>query len=68
MNPVKDSLTNEPEQYKWSSFNDFITDRKNPIIDQQFLTEVFGSIKNFIKENTKLYKKIVSKTVFDIFD
>ena len=28
MNPVKDSLVNEPEEYKWSSYDDFISDRK----------------------------------------
>jgi putative transposase len=67
MNPVKDSVTNKPEEYRWSSYNDFISDRKNPIIHKQFLTEVFGGTKNFINENTKLYKKIVSKSDFDIF-
>jgi putative transposase len=68
MNPVKDNLVNKPEQYKWSSYSDFIFDRKNPIIHKQFLTEIFGSVKNFISENTKLYKKIVSKSDFDIFE
>ncbi|MFH0804453.1 MAG: transposase [Candidatus Zambryskibacteria bacterium] len=68
MNPVKDSLVNKPEEYKWSSYNDFIINRKNPIIHKQFLTEVFGSTKNFINENIKLYKRIVSKSDFDSFD
>ena len=67
MNPVKDSLVDNPEEYKWSSYNDFITDRKNSVLYKQFLTEVFGGIKNFIKENTKLYKRIVSKGAFDMF-
>lgn len=67
MNPVKDSLVNKPEEYKWTSYNDFITDRKNPIVHKQFLTEVFGSTKNFIKENIKLYEKVVSKAAFDMF-
>ncbi len=68
MNPVKDSLVNKPEEYKWSSHNDFIVDRKNLIVHKQFLTEVFGSTKNFIKQNTKLYERIVSKGIFDMFD
>jgi len=67
MNPVKDSGVNKPEQYKWSSYNDFISDRKNPIVHKQFLTEVFGSTKNFINQNINLYKKIVSKGAFDTF-
>lgn len=66
MNPVKDSLVNEPEKYKWSSYGDFIFDRKNPIVCKRFLTEVFGDTKNFVNENTKLYKKMVSKAAFDI--
>jgi len=65
MNPVKDSLVNKPEEYGWSSYNDFIIDRKNLITHKEFLTEVFGNTKNFINENTKLYKKIVSKAAFD---
>jgi len=68
MNPVKDSVVNKPEEYRWSSYSDFIVDRKNPVVYKQFLNEVFGSTKNFINENTKLYKKIVSKGAFDIFD
>jgi putative transposase len=68
MNPVKDDFIDKPEKYKWSSYNDFIVDRKNPIIHKQFLIEVFGSVKSFINENTKLYKRIVSKGIFDTFD
>jgi putative transposase len=67
MNPVKDSMVKNPEEYKWSSYNDFIFDRKNPIVCKRFLTEVFGGTKNFINENTKLYKNIVSKSDFDLF-
>lgn len=66
MNPVKDSLVNKPEEYKWTSYNDFIIDRKNLIIYKQFLTEVFGGKTNFINENTRLYERIVSKGAFDI--
>jgi len=68
MNPVKDSLTNKPEEYRWSSYNDFIIDRKNPIVHKQFLTDIFGNRQNFINENTKLYKRIVSKVAFDMLD
>ncbi len=68
MNPVKDKVVNEPQEYKWSSYNDFIFDRKNHIVHKQFLTEIFGGTKNFINENTKLYKRIVSKGTFDTLD
>ena len=66
MNPVKDSLVNRPEEYKWSSYNDFVSERNNILVCKDFLTEIFGSIKNFMKENKRLYERVVSKTVFDI--
>jgi len=68
MNPVKDLLVNKPEDYEWSSYLDYLSDRKNFIVHKKFLTEVFGGKNNFVKENTKLYKKIVSKAAFDILD
>jgi putative transposase len=68
MNPVKDGFVDKPENYKWSSYYDFITKGNNPIVHKQFLTEIFGSTKNFISENTKLYKKIVSKAAFDMLE
>jgi len=68
MNPVKDSIVNNPEEYKWSSYNDFITDRKNSIIYKQFLIEVFGNTKNFINENINLYNRIMSKAAFDTLE
>lgn len=68
MNPIKDNIANNPQKYKWSSYNDFIGNRKNPIIHTQFLTKVFGNTKNFINQNIKLYERVVSKMPFDIFD
>lgn len=68
MNPVKDCLVNKPEEYKWSSYNDFFYDRKNSIVDKNFLTEIFGSTKNLIEQNKKLYEKTMSKVPFDILD
>lgn len=67
MNPVKDALVNKPEEYEWSSYNDFIVDRKNPLVHKQFLIEIFGSTKNFINQNTKLYERTMSKGIFDTF-
>lgn len=68
MNPVKDTLVDMPEDYRWSSYVDFVADRDNRIIHTKFLTEVFEGKNNFIKSNTKLYKKIVSKAAFDMLD
>ncbi|MDP2947650.1 MAG: transposase [Nanoarchaeota archaeon] len=68
MNPVKDSVIDRPENYKWSSYADFIIDRDNPIIHTKFLTEIFGNKNNFIKENIRLYEKTVSKVPFEFLD
>jgi REP element-mobilizing transposase RayT len=50
MNPVKDKLVKKPEDYKWSSYNDFASERNLPIVSKELLTEIFGDQKNFIKE------------------
>ncbi|MEK7669237.1 MAG: hypothetical protein AAB350_01420 [Patescibacteria group bacterium] len=68
MNPVKDSVVNKPEDYKWSSYMDFIKNRDNSIIHTKFLTEIFGNKNNFIKENIRLYKKTISKVPFEFLN
>lgn len=50
MNPVKDKLVKYPEDYKWSSYNDFISERNLPIVNKELLIETFGDQKSFIKE------------------
>ena len=65
MNPVKSLIVEQPEKYKWSSFNDFLVDRKNDIIYTNFILEVFGNKNNFSEQNIKLYKEKVSKGLFD---
>jgi REP element-mobilizing transposase RayT len=50
INPVKDKLVKYPEEYKWSSYNDFISDRNLLIINKELLIETFGDQKSFIKE------------------
>lgn len=66
MNPVKSCLVDKPEKYKWSSFNDFIVDRKNIVVSKNFLSDIFENKTNFINQNIKLYENVVSKGVFDI--
>jgi REP element-mobilizing transposase RayT len=50
MNPVKDKLVKHPKDYKWSSYNDFVTERNLPIVNKELLTETFSDKKSFIKE------------------
>ncbi len=50
MNPVKDKLVKKPEEYKWSSYQDYIGERNLPIVNKEFLIFIFGDKKSFIKE------------------
>lgn len=50
MNPVKDKIVKYPEDYKWSSYNDFASDRNLQIVNKDFLLELFGDKKSFIEE------------------
>ena len=50
MNAVKDKLVKNPEEYLWSSYNDFASNRNLPIIYKKLLIETFGSQKDFIQE------------------
>ena len=50
MNPIKDKLVKNPEDYKWSSYQDFALNRNLPIINKELLIETFGNQENFIKE------------------
>lgn len=68
MNPVKDGFVNDPANYRWSSYNDFVSDRGLPIITTDFLISVFGDRDSFKKETLRFSTdELVSKTVFDMF-
>lgn len=51
MNPVKDNLVKNPQQYVWSSYNDYVSDRNLLIVNTDFLKSLFDDTKNF-KEQT----------------
>ncbi len=50
MNPVKDNIVKEPENYAWSSYKDFIENRNLPIITKNLLIETFGDLEKFKTE------------------
>ena len=50
MNPVKSGLVDEPEEYKWSSFKDFVGQRELPIISKNLFPGMFGNKKDFARE------------------
>jgi putative transposase len=59
-NPVKDGYIEHPSQYKWSSFNDYISSRNLPFIHKDMLTSIVKS--DFEKETLDF----MSRTVLDI--
>jgi len=50
MNPVKSNLVTKPEEYNWSSYNDYADDRNLPIIYKDFIIDVFENKENLIKQ------------------
>lgn len=65
MNPVKDGLVKHPREYKWSSYNDFTSERNLPIIHTDLLKSIFGA-KDFEKETLSLTTEDMSRTVLGI--
>jgi len=65
MNPVKSKITVNPYDYKWSSYNDFASDRNLPITCKDLIGPIFGTKENFIKETFTLSKNM-SRTRLDI--
>ena len=60
MNPVKDGLVNHPNNYPWSSYQDYVSERDLPMITKEFLLETFGDLKNFKKQTLSLSTKYVN--------
>lgn len=56
MNPVKDALVDNPIDYKWSSFVDFMDSRQPelPLISRKVFPNIFGNKINFAKETQGL--------------
>lgn len=67
MNPVKDGLVKHPSHYVWSSYNDYTSERKLPIVNTDFLIATFGSKENFEKQTLEIQESFVSKGTFDIY-
>ena len=45
LNPVKAKLVKMPEEYKWSSYSEYMSKRKNCIVDKREITKVLGMTK-----------------------
>ena len=46
MNPVKANMINKPEDYRYSTYNDYLN--KKGIVNDKVLTKVFGNEKNYL--------------------
>lgn len=69
MNPVKDKIVNSPEEYRWSSYNDYIEERNLPIIKKGLLLGLFGDKTSFKKETLSYFKNEdnMSRPALDMF-
>jgi len=53
MNPVEANIVNNPEDYMWSSYCDFIDKRNLIIVSKDLIPKIFSTKENFIKETCK---------------
>lgn len=58
MNPVKDKIVKHPEDYKWSSYNDYTLDRNLPIVYRDLTMGLFEGKENFKKQTFSLASNV----------
>jgi putative transposase len=64
LNPVRAGISKKPEEYKWSSFNEYITNKRKTIIDKK-------EIMKYYKIKPSKYKQFVLDGInekTDVFD
>ena len=52
-NPLKAGIVKHIKDYKWSSYNDYLINKKNTITDTGFLEKYFINIESFIEFNNQ---------------
>lgn len=57
MNPVKDGLVTKPEDYEWSSYNDYAKNRNLSITHKDFVIDLFEGRNNLIKQTLSFKTK-----------
>ena len=57
MNPVKDGIVKDPNEYKWSSYRDYVSARNLPIVSKEILLGAFGDTENLKKQTFNLTVK-----------
>lgn len=53
MNPVEGKLVNDPKDYEWSSYKDFIDKRNFVFVSKDLIPVIFTNKEIFIKETCK---------------
>lgn len=48
MNPVKANMVKRPEEYKYSSYNNFLN--KDGIVDQNVINKIFGNMSSYMEK------------------
>ncbi len=51
-NPEKDGIVKHSKDYKWTSYNDYASERNLPIVSKGLLLEIFGGKQEFIEQNS----------------
>ncbi|OHA89456.1 MAG: hypothetical protein A3C70_02980 [Candidatus Zambryskibacteria bacterium RIFCSPHIGHO2_02_FULL_43_14] len=69
MNSVEAGIVKHPADYKWSSYNDYVSDRGLPITHTKFLLETFEGKKGFEKTTLDALKDMsrVSRVTLDMW-
>jgi len=57
-NPLKAGIVKDINQYKWSSYSEYLNKSKNQIVDEDFILELFDRDKNKAKTAFKEFHKI----------
>ncbi|MBU2510373.1 transposase [bacterium] len=66
--PVKAGLVKKPEFYKWSSFNDYLSDKnENEWLNRDLIIQKNGGEKGKRKIDASLLKKDASEDIYEFF-
>ena len=57
-NPLKAGIVKDINQYKLSSYSEYLNKNKNQIVDENFILEIFDKDKNKAKTAFKKFHKV----------
>ena len=68
LNPVKAGLVNEPEEWKFSNYREWIGVRQGELFDDFILKNNFIDIADYIKSIKEFRQQILEKTLLELLD